>query len=81
MTDPLPPAVHGHADQKLDLGHLERRGVGVPQQVADQLPVVADLTRAFAVAHASCLDDGRVVTHHIDKGHKAVVEDGKLFPP
>ena len=35
VANPLPPAVHGHAHQKFDLGHFERRGVAVPHQVAN----------------------------------------------
>ena len=80
VPDPLPPAVHRHADHELDLRHLEWRGVGVPKEVADQLPVVAHLPGAFAVAHPSGLHHRPVVAHHVDQGHEAIVKDGKLFP-
>ena len=80
MADPLPPAVHRHADQELDLGHLERRGVPVPHQVADQRAVVGDLARAFAVADARRLHHGLVVAHHVDQADEPVVEHGELLP-
>jgi hypothetical protein len=81
VADPLTPAVHRHAHQQFDLRHLERRGVGVPQQVTDELPVVAHPSGALAVADARGLHHGGVVPHAVDEGHEAVIEDGELPPP
>ena len=39
VADPLAPRIHRHAHVQLDLAHLERRGVGVPQQIADEAPI------------------------------------------
>ena len=80
MANPLPPAIHRHAHQQLDLGHFERRRMPMPHQVANQPAIVRDLARAFAVADAGGLHDRLVVAHHVDQAHEAVVEHGKLFP-
>ena len=74
MANPLAPAVHRHADMQLQLAHLQRRGVMVPQQVANQSPVLVDLLRAPAVRHPRRLHDRMIVTHVIDQSDKAVVE-------
>ena len=80
MPDPLPPAVHRHPHDKLQLRHLEGRRVGMPQEVADQLAVVAHLAGAFAVAHARGLHDAAVVSHAVDQRHEAIVENRQLLP-
>ena len=66
MADPLPPAVHRHPYNKLKFGHFKWRGVGVSQQIADQLTIVADLSRALAVADASGLHNRAVIAHAVD---------------
>ena len=81
VADPLPPAVHRHADDEFQLRHLERGGVGVPQQVADQLPIVAHPAGALAIAHPRGLHDRAVIPHAVDQGDEAVVEHRQLFPP
>jgi len=80
VAHPLPPAVHRDADDELQLRHLERRRVGMPEEIADQLAVVAHLPRAVAVADASRLNDCCVVPHHVDEGDMAVVEHRELLP-
>ncbi len=80
MANPLPPAIHRHADQQLDLGHFERRGVPMPQQIANQTAIVGHLARAFAVADAGGLHDRLIVAHDVDQADEAVVEHGKLLP-
>ncbi len=54
--------------------------MAVPQKVADQAAVVGHLARAFAITDASSLNDGLVVTHHINERDETVVEDGEFFP-
>ena len=78
VPNPLPPAVHRHADQQFHLGHLEGRGVPVPHQVADQRAIVGDVPRAGRVAHPGRLDHRMIVAHHVDQADESVVEDGKL---
>src|SRR6185369_5911484 len=74
MPDPLPPAVHRHADVELDLAHLERRRVPVAHQVAHEPAVFADLARSAAVRHARSLHDRFVGAHVVDDAYEAVVE-------
>ena len=81
VANPLPPAVHRYPHDKLDLRHFERRGVGMSHEVADELAVIAHLSRTLAVTHASGLHHGTVVSHAVDQGHEAVVEHGELLPP
>ena len=74
VADPLPR----HEDRQLhvvfDLAHLERRGVPVPHQVADQPGILADPARAAAVDDPRRLHDGRVVAHVVDDADEAVIE-------
>ena len=81
MPDPLPPAVHRHADEELQLDHLEGRRVPVPHQVADQRAVVGDRPRALAVAHPRGLDDGLIVAHDVHQADEPIVQHGEFFPP
>jgi hypothetical protein len=80
VPNPLPPAVHWHADEELELGHLEGRRVPVPHQVTDQRAVIGDLFRAGSIAHTGRLYDCRIVAHAVDEAHEAVVEHGELLP-
>ena len=71
---------------KLDLAHLERRGVPVAQQVADQPGIVAHGFRAPAVGHTRGLNDRGVVAHIVDHPDETVIEHRKggvehLFQP
>ena len=77
VTDPLPGDEDRQFDVELDLAHLERCGVPVPHQVADQSFVVADRFRALAVGDPGRLHHGRVVPHVVDHADEAVVEHGQ----
>ncbi len=50
------------------------------QQIADQPAVVRNFARSLAVTDPRGLDDGLVVSHHVDQAHETVVEHGKLLP-
>ncbi len=52
----------------------------VPHQIADQPPIVGNLPRPLAVAHAGRLHDRLVVSHHVDQADEPVVEHGEFFP-
>ena len=80
MPNPLPPAVHRNADEKFQLGHFERRRVPMPQQIADQRPIVRSLFRSLAVADTSRLHDRAVVSHHVHQTDKTVIEHRKFLP-
>ena len=58
--------------------HLERGGVPVRHQVADQSTIVGELLGAILVAGARCLDDIAVVAHYVDQSDESVVEDWEL---
>src|SRR5262249_38392102 len=79
-TRSLSPRVQRRAHQQLDLGHLKRRRVRVPHQIADEAAIVGDLARTFAIAHAGRLHDGLVIPHTIDGADEPVVEHGELLP-
>ena len=80
MANPLPPAIHRHADQELDFRHFKRRGVPVPQQIANQPPIVGNFARSFAVTDPRGLDDRLIVPHHVDQADKTIVEHRKFLP-
>ena len=80
MANPLPPAVHGNADEELQLHHLERRRVPVPHQVADQRAVVGDGPGAFAVTYPRSLNHRPIVAHNVHQADETVVQDGELLP-
>ena len=54
--------------------------MGVPQQVANELAIIAHLSGARPVAHSRRLHDAAVIPHAVDEGYKTVVEHRKLFP-
>lgn len=76
VANPLAPDVHRDLDVQLDLAHLERRGVMVAHQVANEPPVVAHLLSASAVRHPSSLNHRRIVAHDVNDTDEAMVEDG-----
>ena len=80
MANPLPPAVHRDAHVQFDFAHLERRGVAVPHQVANQVPplVGAVVVRVKGVTDAGSLHDGRVGSHVVSDANKPVVKDRKF---
>jgi len=80
MSNPLPPAVHGHADQEFQFHHFERGGMPMPQQIADQGPIVGNPLGSLAVADPGRLHDRLIVPHHVDQTDESVVQDGKLLP-
>ena len=75
VADPLAGDENGEFDVEFDLAHLERGGVPVAHEVADQALVIGDGFGAFAVGNAGGLADGGVVAHVVDDADKAVVED------
>jgi len=75
VADPLAGDENGQFDVEFDLAHLERGGVPVAHEVADQALVISDGFGAFAVGNAGGLADGGVVAHIVDDADKAVVED------
>ena len=77
MADPLAPNVHGCPDVELDLAHLERRRVAVPEEVADQGAVLGGLLGAVAVGDPGGLDDGGVASHVVDDADEPVMEHGE----
>ena len=74
VADPLPGDEDRHLDVVFDLAHLERRGVPVAQQIADQPPVGGHLPGPLAVGDPGRLHDGRVVAHVVDHPDEAVIE-------
>ena len=66
VANPLSPTVHRNANEDLDLRHLERRRVSVPQEITNESPIIRHLLRPFAVTDAGGLHDGGVIAHHID---------------
>jgi hypothetical protein len=60
---------------ELDLAHLERRRVRVPQQIPDEPAVLVHFLGAGAIRHPRRLHDRPVVSHVIDNPDEAVVED------
>ena len=81
MADPLPPAVHRHADEKFQLDHLEGGRVPVPHQVANQRAIVGNRPSALAVAHPRGLDHRPIFAHDVHQADETIVQDGKLLPP
>jgi hypothetical protein len=79
MPHPLSPTVHRHAKVHLYLAHLERRGVAVAHQVANQRPIFGHLFRPRAVRHPRRLHHRLVPAHYIHYPHEAVVQDGELY--
>lgn len=75
VADPLAGDEDGQFDVELDLAHLERGGVPVAHEVADQALIVLDMFGAGAVGDAGGLHDGGVVAHVVDDADEAVVED------
>ncbi len=59
---------------ELELAHLEGSGVLVPQEVADEAAVLADLLRPFAVGDARSLDHGLIAAHVVHDPDEAVVQ-------
>jgi hypothetical protein len=85
VADPLAGDEDGKLDVELDLAHLERGGVPVAHEVADQALVVLDVLGAGAVGDAGGLDDGGIVAHVVDDADEAVVKHGvgavEMLPP
>ena len=75
MADPLAGHKDGQFDVEFDLAHLERGGVPVPHEVADQAFVVLHRFGAFAVGHAGGVGDCSVVAHVINDADEPVIED------
>ena len=63
---------------ELDRAHLERRGVPVAHQVANQAAVLADATGARAVGNPGRLHDRRIIPHVVDHPDEPVVQHGIL---
>jgi hypothetical protein len=68
----------GHEDRQLDvklkLAHLQRRGVAMSEQVANQAAIAAQPGGAASVRHPRRLDNRGIVAHVIDDPHEAMVE-------
>ena len=80
MANPLPPTIHRNPDQKFDLGHFKWRRVPMPQQIANQCPIVGNAFGSRTVTDPSRLDDRRIVSHVVDETNESVIEHGKFFP-
>ena len=79
VTDPLAGYEDWQFDVQFDLAHLERRGVAMPHEIADQVFIVARAARACPVGHAGRLHDRRVVAHIVDDADKPAVKDPERF--
>ena len=77
VAEPLPRHEDRRADVQLEVAQLERRGVAVAHQVADQAAVRGHLAGAAAVGDARALHHGVVVAHVVDHPHEAAVEHGE----
>ena len=75
MPDPLPGDENRQFDVKLDLAHLERGGVPVAHQVADQSGILLYPLGAAAIGDPGRLHDGVVISHVVDDADEAVIED------
>ncbi len=80
MSNPLPPAIHGHAEKKLQLRHFEGGGMAMAHEISNQRAVVGNALGSFAIADAGRLHDRGVVSHQIHEANKSVVKNGKFFP-
>jgi hypothetical protein len=72
MSNPLPGDEDWKSDQELVLHHLERRGMPMPHEVANQASVIANGFRPLTVGDAGGLDNRRVVPHVVDESDKSV---------
>ena len=52
----------------------------MPEQVADQRPIVGDLAGAGTVTDSGGLDDRSIIPHHIAEADETVVEHAELLP-
>jgi len=77
VADPLPGDKDRQFDVKLDLAHLERRGVAVAHEIADQAPILAHLLGAAPVGDARRLHHGAVVAHVVHHADEPMVEHRK----
>ena len=75
VPDPLARHEDRQLHVQLDRAHLERRGVPVAHQIADQPAILADPPGAAAVGDARGLNHGGVVAHVVDDADEAMVED------
>ena len=66
MADPLARDENRQFDVELDLAHLERRGVPVAHQIADQAGILLHPPGAAAIGDAGRLHDRGVVAHVVD---------------
>src|SRR5271157_1096678 len=80
MANPLPPRIHGYPNVQFDLAHFKRRGVPVPQQVADEAAVFVDRSSAGAVGNAGRLHDRRIASEIVHHAHEAVIEAPQFLP-
>ena len=53
----------------------------MPEQIADQAPIVRNFSRPLAVADAGRLHHRLIIAHDVDQTDKAVVQHGKFLPP
>ena len=74
VADPLPRDEDRQLHVVLDLAHLERRGMAVAHQVADQAGVLGHPPRAAAIRHPRRLHDRRIVAHVVDHPDEAVIQ-------
>ena len=74
VADPLPRDEDRQLHVVLDLAHLERGGVPVAHQVADQPGVLGDAAGSPPIGHPRRLHDRRIVAHVVDHPDEAVVE-------
>ena len=51
----------------------------MPQQIANQGPIVTDFLRPFTVTDADGLDNAAVVAHHVYQTDKSIVQDRRIF--
>jgi hypothetical protein len=79
MANPLAGNEDRQLDVELELAHLERGGVAMAEQVANQAAIAAQPCGAATVRHPRRLDNRRIVAHVVDHAHKAMVENREWF--
>jgi hypothetical protein len=78
MPDPLSSHKDRQLDVELDLAHFERRGVGMPHEVADQSRILSLRSSPSAVRHSGRLHYRIIIAHVVHDPNKSVIKDREL---
>src|SRR5216117_1117258 len=62
---------------KLDLTHLERRGMTMAHEISDESPILVDLLGSLSIGNSSGLNNRFVRTQIINHSDKSIVQHFK----